>query len=326
MRSRERSPQRPPAPLSPGAQRRQELRTQKRADRLRHAWRFLVYSALAAGLGYGLMRQGWVLRDAAQVEVSGSDLVSRQQVIEAADLHFPQPLLVLQPGELSRSLSNSLPVEQVRVSRLMLPPRLRIELKDRQMVARAQRQESGGLARGFVDQRGAWISERQTHGLASLGASPLMVLGWSERHRGTIARVLDVRDDFQGGLREIRFDPEGNLWITTRNLGPVRLGLDDGQLDRRLTALVHLNTTLPQKLGRQRPGSVDLTDPDQPELSVGSPGTTAGPAAAAGSPGAAPSSGSPGSGHSPPATVPGTDPASTPGTVTAPIQPPRGAQ
>ncbi len=166
MRSNSGSRQRPSPSPSPGAQRRQELRQQRRADRLRHGWRFLVYSALAAAVGYGLMRQGWMLRNANQVEVSGSALVSREQVIEAANIRFPQPLLALQPSELSRNLSESLPVELVRVSRLMMPPRLRIELKDRQVVARAERRQAGGLAQGFVDQRGAWISEHQTHGLA----------------------------------------------------------------------------------------------------------------------------------------------------------------
>jgi cell division protein FtsQ len=283
VRANSGSPQRPSTSPSPGAQRRQELRQQRRADRWRHGWRFLVYSALAAGVGYGLMRQGWMLRNATQVEVSGSALVSREQVIEAANIRFPQPLLGLQPSELSRNLSDSLPVELVSVSRLMMPPRLRIELKDRQVVARAERRQAGALAQGFVDQRGAWISERQTQGLASPGDSSLKVLGWSERHRATIARLLEVREDFQGGLREIRFDPEGNLWVTTGNLGAVRLGLEDGQLDRRLLALLHLNKNLPKKLGRQRPGSVDLTDPDQPELSVGSP-----PAPAIANPGSAP--------------------------------------
>ncbi len=313
MRASPGPPQRPSTSPSPGAQRRQELRQQRRADRWRHGWRFLVYSALAAGVGYGLMRQGWMLRNAAQVEVSGSALVNREQVIEAANIRFPQPLLGLQPSELSRNLSDSLPVELVSVSRLMMPPRLRIELKDRQVVARAERRQAGGLAQGFVDQRGAWISERQTHGLASPGDSSLRVLGWSERHRATIARLLEVREDFQGGLREIRFDPEGNLWVTTGNLGAVRLGLEDGQLDRRLLALLHLNQNLPKKLGSQRPGSVDLTDPDQPELSVGSP--------------SAPAIANPGGNSN--GRVPGPDrgnPGTAPANVAIPAVPPRGGQ
>jgi hypothetical protein len=77
----------------------------------------------------------------------------------------------------------------------------------------------------------------------------------------------------------------------------VRLGLEDGQLDRRLLALLHLNKNLPKQLGNRRPGSVDLTDPDQPELSVGSS-----PAPAIANPGTAP------------------------GNVAIPSVPPRGAQ
>ena len=72
-------------PLPPGAARRRELRLQRRAERLRNLWRFLVFSSLAAGLGTVLLRQGWTLRDPSQLEVSGSALVSREQVIQAAE-------------------------------------------------------------------------------------------------------------------------------------------------------------------------------------------------------------------------------------------------
>ena len=113
-------------PLPPGAERRRQLRRQRRNQRLRHLWRLLVFTALAGGLGYGLLRQGWILRGAGQVEVSGSTQVSRDQVIRAAGLSFPQPLLGLQPKRLDEQLRQSLPIERVRVSRLMLPPRLQI--------------------------------------------------------------------------------------------------------------------------------------------------------------------------------------------------------
>jgi hypothetical protein len=101
--------------------------------------------------------------------------------------------------------------------------------------------------------------------------------------------------------------------VTTGNLGAVRLGLEDGQLDRRLLALLHLNKNLPKKLGSQRPGSVDLTDPDQPELSVGSP--------------SAPAIANPGGKSN--GRVPGPDlgnPGTAPGTVAIPAVPPRGGQ
>ena len=132
--------------LQPGAARRRELRLQRRAERWRNLWRLLVFSGLSAGLATVLLRQGWILQSPSQVEVSGSRIVSREQVIQAGRLTFPLPLLAVRPRELRSTLSAALPVEQVRVSRWMLPPRLRVELVDRQAVARAQRRraDAGG--------------------------------------------------------------------------------------------------------------------------------------------------------------------------------------
>ena len=268
--------------LRPGAERRRQLRQERRADRLLNLWRLVVFSAMAGGLGYGLLTQGWTLRSPSQVEVSGSRLVIRDQVIQAAGLSFPQPLLALQPRQIIQTLSTALPVENVRVSRLMLPPRLRVELIDRSAVARAERRNKDGLEQGYVDRLGNWISLRQNLGVRLEGTQELRVVGWNERHRPALAKVLQERPAFGGKLQEIRFDPEGSLWLSTTDLGPVRLGPADGQLERRLAVAAHLNATLPANLRGRRPQIVDLSDPDQPELSLTGfkPVTDPGPATA----------------------------------------------
>ena len=268
--------------LRPGAERRRQLRQERRADRLLNLWRLVVFSAMAGGLGYGLLTQGWTLRSPSQVEVSGSRLVSRDQVIQAAGLSFPQPLLALQPRQIIQTLSTALPVENVRVSRLMLPPRLRVELIDRSAVARAERRNKDGLEQGYVDRLGNWINLRQNLGVRLEGTQELRVVGWKERHRPALAKVLQERPAFGGKLQEIRFDPEGSLWLSTKDLGPVRLGPADGQLERRLAVAAHLNATLPANLRGRRPQIVDLSDPDQPELSLTGfkPVTDPGPATA----------------------------------------------
>jgi cell division protein FtsQ len=268
--------------LRPGAERRRQLRQERRADRLLNLWRLVVFSAMAGGLGYGLLTQGWTLRSPSQVEVSGSRLVNRDQVIQAAGLSFPQPLLALQPRQIIQTLSTALPVENVRVSRLMLPPRLRVELIDRSAVARAERRNKDGLEQGYVDRLGNWINVRQNLGVRLEGTQELRVLGWNERHRPALAKVLQERPAFGGKLQEIRFDPEGSLWLSTTDLGPVRLGPADGQLERRLAVAAHLNATLPANLRGRRPQIVDLSDPDQPELSLTGfkPVTDPGPATA----------------------------------------------
>ena len=97
------------------AERRRQLRLQRRYETLRQLWRFVVFTGVAVGLGYGLLRHGWVLRGPDQVELIGSRQVQRDQLIQAADLRFPLPLLTLQPNRLAAQLSAALPVEQVQV-------------------------------------------------------------------------------------------------------------------------------------------------------------------------------------------------------------------
>ncbi|MFN9619376.1 MAG: cell division protein FtsQ/DivIB [Synechococcaceae cyanobacterium] len=258
-------------PLPPGAARRREVRQQRQAERLRNLWRFFVFSALAAGLGTVLLRQGWMLRDPSQLEVRGSALVNREQVIQAAGIRFPQPLLSLRPRQLSRSLVEALPVEQVKVTRLMLPPRLRIELVDREAVARASRRSAGAVERGYVDRLGNWIPVHPGVGVRLRGAARLEVAGWNSRHRAELAKVLEAAPRFGPGLREIRFEPDGSLWLTTSELGRLRLGPGDARLPRRLEVAEHLIRTLPTQIRGRRPQMIDLSDPEQPELSLPGP-------------------------------------------------------
>lgn len=231
----------------------------------------LVLLGLSAGLGTLLLRQGWTLSSAEQVEVQGSRNVSREQVISAAGLSFPQPLLSLEPRRLATELQATLPVEQVRVSRWMAPPRLRVELVDREPVARAQRRGPDGVEHGFVDRHGQWMSARQGQGLTSVSGEGLQVLGWQQRHRPALNLMLQSSERLRADLRQVRFEPDGSLSVQSTSLGIVRLGPPDARLARRLEVLEHLITTLPPHLQGKPLQAIDLTEPEQPELAVAQP-------------------------------------------------------
>lgn len=262
-----------PGPQAPGVERRRQLRLQRRQERLRNVWRLVVFSAAAAGLGYGLLRQGWTLNGPSQVEVSGSKRVSREQAIAAAELRFPMPLLTLDPRLLRSELLDALPVEQVTVQRLILPPRLLIELVDRQVVARAERRTAKGTEQGYVDRLGNWISSSQ-QAMGSSDSQPetaIQVQGWQARFKPTIVKLINRRDDLGSPLKTIRFEPDGTLWLTTGTLGEVKLGGPDGDLPRRLEVLRYLSGELPKQIQGQGVRSIDLSDPDQPELGLPAP-------------------------------------------------------
>jgi cell division protein FtsQ len=250
-----------------GVERRRELRLQRRRERLRNLWRIVVLAGAATGLGWLLLRQGWVLRTPAQIEVLGSRQVSRDQVIREGELKLPLQLLSLRPQQLSERLSAGLPVEQVQVSRLMLPPRLRIELVDREAVARAERRGTRGLEQGFVDRLGNWMTSRQQRGSAGKAAA-VRVLGWQERLRPALAQILDRREQLGSPLQLVRFEANGSVWLRTAALGNVHLGPADQRLPRRLEVLQHLSSQLPQQIRGLKVQSIDLSDPDRPELGL----------------------------------------------------------
>ncbi len=257
----------PPESVAVGVERRRELRLQRRRERLRNLWRIVVLAGAATGLGWLLLRQGWVLRTPAQIEVLGSRQVSRDQVIREGELKLPLQLLSLRPQQLSARLSAGLPVEQVQVSRLMLPPRLRIELVDREAVARAERRGPRGLEQGYVDRLGNWMTSRQQRGSAGKAAA-VRVLGWQERLRPALAQILDRREQLGSPLELVRFEANGSVWLRTAALGNVHLGPADQRLPRRLEVLQHLSSQLPQRIRGLKVQSIDLSDPDRPELGL----------------------------------------------------------
>lgn len=257
----------PPESVAVGVERRRELRLQRRRERLRNLWRIVVLAGAATGLGWLLLRQGWVLRTPAQIEVLGSRQVNRDQVIREGELKLPLQLLSLRPQQLSARLSAGLPVEQVQVSRLMLPPRLRIELVDREAVARAERRGPRGQEQGYVDRLGNWMTSRQQRGSAGKAAA-VRVLGWQERLRPALAQILDRREQLGSPLQLVRFEANGSVWLRTAALGNVHLGPADQRLPRRLEVLQHLSSQLPQQIRGLRVQSIDLSDPDRPELGL----------------------------------------------------------
>jgi cell division protein FtsQ len=96
----------------------------------------------------------------------------------------------------------------------------------------------------------------------------LLVLGWQPRYRPALALVLGQRERLGGDISQIRFQPDSSLWLQSKRLGKVRLGPADAQLGRRLEVLRHLQQELPAKVEGRQLQSIDLSDPEQPELGL----------------------------------------------------------
>ncbi len=255
------------APLPPGVERRRMLRKERRREQLIQSWRILLFGGVSSGLIWLLLSAGWSLRSQQQLTVRGSDRLGSDEVVKAAGLRFPRPLITLEPGRLERRLLAELPVQSVSVKRRLVPPGLDIELKDRLPIAAASRMGAQGKEQGMVDVEGHWMPltvARQ----GEAPASAVRVEGWIPSRRSMIATVLARRDQLGSPLNVIYVAPDGDLSLRTKTLGLVRLGSNERLLDQQLRTIALLSSSLPETLRGKASSGIDLSDPSKPELQL----------------------------------------------------------
>ena len=255
-------------PISAQMARRRELRRQRRQALLIQLWRLVAMILLSGGSAWILLRHGWTLSGPQAVILQGDASLKTGQVVEAANLNFPQPLLEVSPRALERLLINNLPVRSARVERQMLPARLIVTLSPQIPVAQAERQGATGRERGLLNAEGQWIP------LSDASPEPLttiLVRGWNEQQQSQISELLRQRDRFEGRLKTVILHPDGDISLITTGLGRIDLGGEPALLNNQIETIVHLNNTLPKHLLKSKQGSLDLSNPDRPELQLPKP-------------------------------------------------------
>lgn len=257
-------------PVSAQVARRLELRRQRRQTLLLQLWRFVALLLLSGGFAWILLRHGWTLRGPEALVLNSGAALKTNQVIEAAKLRFPQPLLEVSPRALEQQLIRALPVRSAQVERRMLPARLIVSLKPEIPVAKAVRQGPSGRERGLLNAEGKWIP------LSDASPEPLtniVVRGWNNQQRSQVAALLQQRDRLEGMLKAIVLHPDGNISLITKGLGQIDLGGEPALLNAQIATIVHLNDTLPEHLRQANRSSLDLSNPDRPELQLPAPNT-----------------------------------------------------
>ena len=257
-------------PVSAQVARRRELHRQRRQTLLLQLWRFVALLLLSGGFAWILLRHGWTLRGPEALVLKGGAALKINQVIKAAKLRFPQPLLEVSPRALEQQLIRALPVRSAQVERRMLPARLIVSLKPEIPVAKAVRQGPSGRERGLLNAEGKWIP------VSDASPKPLtniVVRGWNDQQRGQVAALLQQRDRFEGMLKAIVLHPDGNISLITKGLGQIDLGGEPDLLKAQIATIVHLNDTLPEHLRQANQSSLDLSNPDRPELQLPAPNT-----------------------------------------------------
>ena len=117
------------------AQRRKQLRKQRRNRLLQTSWRSVVVMGLAAGMVWVIAQPNWVIRRAEQVTIEGNRFLATQTVRSILPIQYPQSLMKIQASEISQALTTKAPIAEATVERHLFPPSLVIKVREREPVA-----------------------------------------------------------------------------------------------------------------------------------------------------------------------------------------------
>ena len=252
--------------------RRQTLRRRRRLSVGRSLWRWVAMAGLTGTVLWGATRPVWMIQSPHQIQVSGNEWLSDEALQALVPLHYPQSLLEVEPDEVAQQLKQRAPLADVRVSRRILPPGLKVQVQERVPVAvvvsSPSRDGDAGvyLPDGFMDAEGAWMP-LSSFGLQAAPGSDRPTL----RLRGVQAQYQRDWPQIYAALRsspitihELDWHDPSNLILHT-DLGLVYLGAYGPDLGRQLATLDRMRN-LPQHISPTQVAHIDLTNPDHPSL------------------------------------------------------------
>ena len=117
------------------AQRRKQLRKQRRNRLLQTSWRSVVVMGLATGMVWVIAQPNWVIRRAEQVTIEGNRFLATQTIRSILPIQYPQSLMKIQASEISQALTTKAPIAEATVERHLFPPSLVIKVREREPVA-----------------------------------------------------------------------------------------------------------------------------------------------------------------------------------------------
>jgi cell division protein FtsQ len=259
------------------AQRRQQLRHQRRLRWLQASWQLIALSGFTGGAIWLMTSPLWVLRTPTQVTIQGNQFLSNQTIQRLLPLSYPQSLLSLKPQRVIQVLETQAPIAKATVTRHLWPPSLTIQVQERPPVAVSLAQplmlHSGAKASvSLIDEYGvsmpldnykATERNRILPKLKVIGLRPHDRPYWRTLYRTVISSPIKIRN--------IDWRDSANLILET-DLGLVHFGPYTPKLATQLQTLDQMRQ-LPDYVNRQRVAYIDLKNPDAPALQVkdGSP-------------------------------------------------------
>ncbi|MEO1123505.1 MAG: FtsQ-type POTRA domain-containing protein [Cyanobacteria bacterium J06639_16] len=260
------------------AERRRQLRRQRRLKILQGLWRTTAIAWLTAGLVWAANSPKTLIRSEAQVHISGNQMLAAEAIQSLLPIDYPQPLIELQPEAIETHIKANAPVANVTVRRRLFPPGLTIELQERQPVAVVISDENQAapqsefsqnadyLPAGLLDAQGVWIAEDSFVFFEDVSLPELKVRQMRRQYLADWPKIYAEIDQSPVDIFEVDWQMPNNLVLHTE-LGRIHLGPYGHDFSQQLAALGQLKD-LNQQVDPKDIAYIDIHNPDQPVVQM----------------------------------------------------------
>ena len=204
------------------------------------------------------------------IRISGSKLLTQNDVANISTLKFPTRLIFIQTNLLEKELRQNLSLKNVSVSRQIFPFGLKVQVKTRTPIAYGERILNGEKISGFIDKDGIFINKQNVEEI-DLSSLNIQIFGWRERFKETLSEILIARDNYEFEIVKITFSPNGFLTLEEKNLKKIFLGFNPNLINYQLQIINDLKIQFKKNNFYEKIDSIDITDPNKPKIKVFKP-------------------------------------------------------
>ncbi len=204
------------------------------------------------------------------IRISGSELISQNDVIKNSSLNFPIRLIFIETNFLEKELKQNLSLKNVSVIRQIFPFGLKIEVNTRTPIAYGERIVNDEKILGYLDKDGIFINKDNVDE-KSLSKLAIQVYGWKEEFRKILSEILNAQENYEYELVKITFSPNGFLTVEEKDLKTIFLGFNPNLINYQLLIINNLKNEFTKNNFSEKIDNIDITDPNKPKIKVFKP-------------------------------------------------------
>ena len=208
--------------------------------------------------------------DIQDIKISGSELISRDDVVNNSSLKFPIRLFFIETNFLEKQLKQNLSLKNVSITKQIFPFGLVIQVNTRIPIAYAERILNEEKIIGFIDKDGIFINKENADE-KSLNKFTIQVFGWKEEFKKILSEIFNSQENHEFELVKITFSPNGFLTVEEKDLKTIFLGFNPNLINYQLLIINNLKNEFTKNKFSEKIDSIDLTDPNKPKIKVFKP-------------------------------------------------------